>query len=135
MKLSLNVTAVLRGMTATLVLCLAALPAFPQESSPCARDLEKYCKDVKPGEGRVLKCYEENKEKMSAGCQAWAEMAKRMGSRVTDYCAKEIESSCSGKKGDPLGLLECLESNYVSLSYDCRVKLNEFTGSYPKPVQ
>ena len=135
MKIFLHGGAVLRCLLAILVLSLAAPPAFSQESSPCARDLGTYCKDVKPGEGRVLKCYEENKERFSADCRAWAEMAKRMGGRVTDYCTKEIQSNCSGKQGDPLGLLECLQGNYVSLSYDCRVKLNEFTGSYPKQVQ
>ena len=135
MKRFMVLVSALWVMTAVVLLLVRAIPAFAQEASPCARDLEQYCKDVKPGEGRVLKCYEEHKEKMSSACQAWAEMAKRMGSRVTDYCAKEIESSCSGKKGDPLGLLECLQSNYVGVSYDCRVKLNEFKGSYPKPVR
>jgi len=118
-----------------VLLCLSALPALAQEASPCSRDIEKYCKDVKPGEGRLLKCYEENKEKMSPGCQAWTEQAKRMGARIEDYCAKEMESNCRIAKDDPLAMVDCLESNYVSLSYDCRVKLNEFIGAYPKPVQ
>ena len=36
----------------------------------CHADMERLCKDVKPGEGRLVKCMMENKSRASSGCQA-----------------------------------------------------------------
>lgn len=35
----------------------------------CAEDLNKYCADIKPGEGRVATCLKKNQSKTTAGCQ------------------------------------------------------------------
>lgn len=35
----------------------------------CGQDLRAYCSTVRPGEGRLLGCLENNKEKVSAGCK------------------------------------------------------------------
>jgi hypothetical protein len=47
-----------------------------QSSTPCTEDM-KNCGDVTKG-GGLLQCYEANKDKVSAGRKAWAEMAKQM---------------------------------------------------------
>lgn len=36
----------------------------------CKADYKKLCKDVKPGEGRILKCLKENEAQLSEGCKA-----------------------------------------------------------------
>jgi hypothetical protein len=36
----------------------------------CRADFERLCKDVKPGEGRQVKCMMENKARTSGPCQA-----------------------------------------------------------------
>ena len=36
----------------------------------CRADFERLCKDVKPGEGRQVKCMMENKARTSGACQA-----------------------------------------------------------------
>jgi hypothetical protein len=36
----------------------------------CQADAERLCKDVKPGDGRLVKCVMENKSRASSGCQA-----------------------------------------------------------------
>jgi len=42
----------------------------------CQADVEKLCSKVAIGEGRILKCLEENKEKVSAPCTAARQEAK-----------------------------------------------------------
>jgi len=37
---------------------------------PCAADVERFCKDVHPGEGRVLKCLDAHAAELSAACMA-----------------------------------------------------------------
>ncbi|MDX6770347.1 MAG: cysteine rich repeat-containing protein [Elusimicrobiota bacterium] len=38
----------------------------------CHADLEKFCKGVKPGEGRQGACLKANAKKLSKSCRAWA---------------------------------------------------------------
>ena len=37
---------------------------------PTKLDVEQYCKEVKPGQGRIGKCLKQNDAKLSAGCIA-----------------------------------------------------------------
>jgi len=72
---------------------------------------------------------------MSAGCKAWAEHAKTNAAVVKEACNAMIDARCNSEKGDPLEMLECLQSNYVDLTVECREKLNVFKGKYPMPVK
>jgi hypothetical protein len=42
----------------------------------CAADLEKFCGEVKPGEGRVRDCLQKNLKNLSEGCKARQEKVK-----------------------------------------------------------
>ena len=112
-----------------------AMTAYAQEYRPCADDFKQYCSDVTPGGGRLLRCYEDNKNKMSANCIGWAEGVKSNAGALKDACAKELDARCNSEKGDPLRSIDCLQSNYIDLSMRCREMLNSFKGRYPKPVQ
>lgn len=120
---------------AVLMLFLPALPASAQQTNPCTKDFKQYCPDVTPGGGRLLRCYEERKDKMSAECRAWAEAAKANAVIAREACAKEIDLLCSFHKGDPFGMLDCLQGEYINLSPECSAKLNEFKWRYPKPAR
>jgi len=120
---------------ATGMLLAAMQPASAQMASPCASDFKQYCSGISPGGGRLVRCYEEKKDKFSPACVGWAELAKANAASVKAACTKEINSACNFEKGDPFEMLDCLQSNYVDLSMECRTKLNEFKGQYPKPVQ
>ncbi len=122
------------SMAAAVLVLPAAMPAHAQELNPCANDFKQYCASVTPGGGRLVRCYEENKDKMSTDCRAWAESAKINAGKLKEACSKEIDARCNSEKGDPLEMLDCLQSNYIDLSMECRVRLNEFKGRYPKPV-
>ncbi len=62
-------------MTAVLVLggalgLAASLPAAAEKGKgPCAEDAAKFCKDVKPGEGRVAACLKEHEKELSQACR------------------------------------------------------------------
>lgn len=38
-------------------------------ANECHNDLQTYCSEIKPGEGRLLNCLEKNKSKVSARCK------------------------------------------------------------------
>jgi hypothetical protein len=130
----LAVWATLAATTAVLMMFIVSLPASAQSTNPCAEDMKKYCNDVTKGGGRLLRCYEERKDKMSTACRGWVEAAKANAGVLKAACSKEIDASCNVEKGDPLEMLDCLQGNYIDLSLQCRERLNEFKGRYPKPV-
>ncbi len=67
-----------------VILFLIAAPAFSQgqeragkegtgkhqgDIGPCKADLEKYCKGIKPGEGRLRACLKGNSDRLSQACK------------------------------------------------------------------
>jgi len=47
-----------------------SLPASAEKGKgPCAVDAAKFCKDVKPGEGRVKACLKEHEKELSEACR------------------------------------------------------------------
>lgn len=65
-KLSGRCEYALYDAAAQLERVVAALTYVANE---CGDDLETFCSDVKPGEGRLLDCIEKNKEKVSDRCK------------------------------------------------------------------
>jgi hypothetical protein len=62
-------------MNKLLALLVAALAATcihakdeNNELAPCRQDMEKYCKNVEPGEGRQMKCMYELRDKLAPAC-------------------------------------------------------------------
>lgn len=118
------------------VLALVSAPVISiAQTRPCTEDIKTICGDVTKGGGRILRCYQERKDKFSTACRTWADTAIANAVVVRDTCSKEIDARCNSEKGDPLEMLDCLQSNYVDLSMVCREKLNSFKGMYPMPVQ
>jgi hypothetical protein len=97
--------------------------------------MKQFCGDVTPGGGRLVACYQKNREKMSKACQVYADGAIANAEYAKKACSKEIDARCNSEKGDPLEMLDCLQGNYIDLSGGCRDNLNQFKGRYRIPVQ
>ena len=71
-----------RIMLIAALLC-ACQTAFAQEMTAeqrnaCMGDYQKYCKDTKPGGGRIITCLAKSNDKLTAECQkVLAEARKR----------------------------------------------------------
>jgi Cysteine rich repeat len=48
----------------------AAGDMSPQASKACRADYRKLCPGVRPGEGRVVACFEDHLRELSPGCRA-----------------------------------------------------------------
>ena len=46
-----------------------AINALAYAANECRGDLEKFCSDIKPGQGRLLQCIEKNDAKVSNRCK------------------------------------------------------------------
>ena len=64
----------IRSLSAVFIAsCLFVVPAKTQAGledirTYCMSDIERLCKGVKPGGGRLLQCLKDNKKDMTVGC-------------------------------------------------------------------
>ena len=98
----------------------------------CKTEITTYCKDVKPGEGRVLACLFAYQDKLSGKCEyALYDAAARLERAVAalTYVAKECEAdlaaNCAGVKAGEGRLLQCLEKNEAKVSQRCKGAIKE----------
>jgi hypothetical protein len=93
----------------------------------CRGEIEKYCKDVTPGEGRVLACLYAHEDKLSGRCEyalydaaAQLERAVEALTYVVNECSSDLQKYCRGVKAGEGRLLECLQKNDAKVSSRCK---------------
>jgi len=98
----------------------------------CKVELEKYCKDVTPGEGRVLSCLYAYGDKLSAKCEyalydaaAQLERAVAALSYVANECDADLDKYCSAVAPGEGRLLDCLEKQSKQLTKRCKEALKD----------
>jgi hypothetical protein len=104
---------------------VTSVPSEAQITGPCAETVTKYCKDVTPGGGRIMKCLNDHRDDQSMACRDWLQDQNKSLKELNTSCAKEIASLCSFDASDSLRIYRCLEDNYIALKSDCRDKLRE----------
>ena len=93
----------------------------------CQKELETYCKDVTPGQGRVLACLYARNDKLSGKCEyalydaaVQLERAVAALGYVVNECRNDLKSLCSGVPAGEERLLKCLEENDSKVSDRCK---------------
>ncbi|OIN99194.1 MAG: hypothetical protein COX65_10100 [Elusimicrobia bacterium CG_4_10_14_0_2_um_filter_56_8] len=56
------------AVSAGLGLALTQPASAEKGKGPCAEDTAKFCKDIKPGEGRIAACLKEHQKEISQAC-------------------------------------------------------------------
>jgi len=90
-----------------------ATTAWAQGGGPCADDVAKLCKDVQPGEGRVMACLKTNKASVSTQCKTYLKQVK-------DACQADVEKFCSDIPAGKGAVGKCLKTHSADLSPDCK---------------
>ncbi|OOO15811.1 cysteine rich repeat-containing protein [Agrobacterium pusense] len=104
---------------------LSYAEATSKLAEACGADIQKLCKGLNLGNGRILGCLEQNSAKVSPRCKAsFAEVFQSIAKREkaqTSYertCQRDIASRCSGIKGDGF-ILSCLVKKEQRVSPEC----------------
>jgi hypothetical protein len=89
----------------------------------CESDLQKYCKDVTQGAGRVMACLKAHDDKLTPACKqgfeaAQAEFHKNMKAAHA-ACAGDVQKFCGGVE-KPKDVASCLNSHTADLSSQCK---------------
>jgi Cysteine rich repeat len=97
--------------------------ANAEEALICADDIEKYCKEIKPGGGRLLKCLKAHETELSASCCAKIGELQGIITECEQACSGDIARFC--KEIQPGGgrILKCLKGHDKELSPPCSAKL------------
>jgi hypothetical protein len=88
----------------------------------CKADLDKFCKDVKPGGGRLMNCLKEHEAGLSADCKA-AREEKKEKFLENHPCAADMEKLCKDLKGKDRAV--CMKEHEKDLSAACQAKRAE----------
>lgn len=98
----------------------------------CEKELVAYCKDVTPGQGRVLACLYAHADRLSGKCEyalidaaAQLERAVSALAYVANECGGDIEKYCADVPAGEGRLLDCLEKNDRNVSRRCKAALED----------
>jgi hypothetical protein len=98
----------------------------------CDKELKTYCKDVTPGEGRVLACLYAFSDKLSAQCEyalydaaAQLERAVNGLSYAVNECRDDLTKFCSNIKPGEGRLLQCIDNNDAKVTARCKQALKD----------
>lgn len=120
--IALSAVALLLGFSATA----SAQDIVSTVEKGCAAEIEKFCSQVSPGEGRMLACFFAHEDKLSGQCQyalysasAQLEHAISALNYVAGQCEKDINTLCPGVQAGEGRILECLNAQKEKVSAPC----------------
>lgn len=92
----------------------------------CKAEMTTYCKDVTPGEGRMLACLYAHNDKLSGKCEyALYDAAVQLQRAVTalvyaaNECGDDLEKYCAEVPMGEGRLLDCIKKNEKKVSKRC----------------
>jgi hypothetical protein len=92
-------------------------------ATACRRDVSRFCGEVKPGKGRVIKCLLRQQDDLSSTCRDEmdrVETAAQTISTMRTSCREDVERLCAGVPPEAGALVECVRENREGLSPACR---------------
>lgn len=98
----------------------------------CAVEIEQFCSQVTPGEGRLLACFFAHEDKISGKCQyalytaaAELEQAATALSYVASQCEDDIMAHCADVQLGEGRVLDCLDANSENVSEACQQAVSD----------
>ena len=122
-------------MAALLVFPAVASAAEPAEPRPCMDELERFCRDVQPGEGRIIKCLQEHDRNLSPVCRDKIQNILKRLDEAKQACAPDIEKFCADVIPGGGRLIKCLKPHFGELTPACREKAGPVLKQVEKAQQ
>jgi len=126
------------GLSLALFTIAGTHSAMAQESvvemvtKACETEIESYCSQVTPGEGRLLSCFYAHEDKLSVQCinalydgMQTLERAVEAMSYVAAQCRDDIDTHCGETVPGEGRIAACLVEKKADLSATCSSAINE----------
>ena len=98
----------------------------------CSKEFETYCKNVTPGEGRLIACLYAYDDKLSPRCEyalydaaAQLERALTALSYLANECRDDLKKYCSDVKPGEGRLLDCINKKKDVISDRCKTAFKD----------
>ncbi len=101
--------------------------AAAADKNPCASEIAKFCKNVKPGSQAMIDCLEAHESELSDACRAYEEKMGgqraekmeevRQEKMLRQACAADISNFCQSPGSR--GITACLNEHMGELSAPC----------------
>jgi hypothetical protein len=106
-----------------VVLCFVSSLVFAQDFSRkglCQADVEKFCKDVQPGQGRILQCMKQHEAELSIACKNHIAEAREKTQEFIKACKPDAQKFCNNVKPGKGRIYRCLKQHEAELSANCQ---------------
>ncbi|MBW2466359.1 MAG: hypothetical protein JRF02_03580 [Deltaproteobacteria bacterium] len=118
---------------------LLAAPSVPaldklvaSVATGCEKEITTFCKDVTPGEGRILACLYAHEDKLSGQCEyalydAAVQLERVVAALtyVANECRDDLKAYCADVKPGEGRLLDCIEKNSEKVSNRCKQAIRD----------
>ena len=118
MKKLHTVLVILALLLSSAITALAEENIVQAVAQGCQKEIETYCKDVTPGQGRILACLYSHQDHLSGKCEyalydaaVQLERAVAALTYVANECKDDLNAYCTGVKVGEGRLLDCLKKN------------------------
>ncbi len=95
---------------------------YAQSGSACAEDITKFCKDVKPGGGRIAKCLKAHENELSGTCKDEIAQLQKRFNETAEACHDDVMKFCKDVEPGAGRIAKCLREHQSELSHDCQEK-------------
>jgi hypothetical protein len=92
----------------------------PGRKGPCKGDIEKFCKDVKQGQGRIIKCLKGHENELSPICRNDLDAAREKEQEFVKNCKPDAERICKDVRPGNGRIIRCLRQHEAQLSPNCQ---------------
>ena len=111
-------------LSVTKCMVAGALAAFfttaGAQQGACKEDVDKLCKGVQPGEGKILACLKSHQSEVSPKCAGHLKQVQQQIKEVSAACESDVEKFCWEAPIGKGGLASCLKKHSAELSADCK---------------
>jgi hypothetical protein len=101
----------------------------------CAAEIDKFCKDTKPGHGRIAVCLNEHPRELSPACKASVDqVVTQMNAHVETHkaCAPDVQRLCGDVPPGSGRVAFCLGEHKAELSAECKQHVAEMQAGWGK---
>jgi hypothetical protein len=94
-------------------------------SGACKADVAKFCKDIKPGGGRIWACLKSNENSLSQPCRDRMATAREKGRELHQACKDDVKKFCKGIPHGKGRIRSCLKSHENELAPACKAAVQK----------
>lgn len=107
----------------------ASLPVSAAETGvkehPCKADVQKFCKDVKPGKGAIMNCLKSHDAELSEACKNHGAQMRQDFQKLHESCKDDQEKFCKDIPPGDGRVMACMSKNESKLSEGCKAARKE----------